>query len=159
MNCNLKRREPRKQSDPSLYPSRSTFDWNYRLTEMHTNTTQTPDTESLPVELLIESHHSMNAGLIRLNCFSHTKQQRQKQCNSSFTVWYLQFSLIAQAPTSLLLPKSTSSVALAKYHHNRSQDLVDCQSQRKRTNNKPNLLTELLPNRLTTPSTLSTFST
>ncbi len=71
------------------------------------------------------------------------------------TMQFLIHSLIfiisstAQAPTSLLLPKSTSSVVLAEYHHNRSQNLADCQSQRKRTNNQPILLLEFLPNRLT----------
>jgi hypothetical protein len=62
--------------------------------------------------------------------------------NLIFTV-----SPTAQAPISLLLPKSTGLVVLAEYHHNRSQNLANCQSQQKRTSNQPNLLTELLPNR------------
>jgi hypothetical protein len=127
---------------------------------MHTNTTQTLDTESLPAQLPIESHHNVNAGLIRLNSPLTQSNRGIKE-----TMQFLIHSLIlttsstVQAPTSLLLPKSTISVVLAEHHHDRSQGLADCQSQRKRTNNQPNLLTELLSHHPTVLSTLSILST
>jgi hypothetical protein len=127
---------------------------------MHTNTTQTLDTKSLPAQLMMESHHNMNVGLIRLNC-PLTQSNRGIKETMQFLIHSLIFtaSSTAQAPTSLLLPKSTSSVVLAKHHHDRSLDLADYQSQRKTTNNQPNLPLELLPHHLTAFSTLSTLST
>jgi hypothetical protein len=102
-----------------------------------THTTQLPCRFTLRISIsrtLIESYHNTNVRLIRLNCLL-TQIIKDKMTHSFIHSSVFTISLTAQAPISPLLPKSTSSVVLAKYHHIRSQDLANCQSQQKKTNN------------------------
>jgi hypothetical protein len=75
----------------------------------------------------------MNPALIRLKESTHTKQQRQKAMQ--FLIQSLICTFSSDSTSAHILSvaqKSTSVVELLEHHQNRSLDLADCQSQRKR---------------------------